>query len=190
MAATLCVSILAGTWFAVRTVLDPAAPVAPPPAVMTLGSFQEVSPPRALPALALTDLSGKPVTVADLAGKTVLLNLWATWCVPCVKEMPALDRLQKAMGGPAFQVVALSLDRGGAEQVRPFLDKLGLAGLPVLLDTGSASMSALSVRGLPTTLILDPQGRETARFEGAAEWDAPAMVAELKRRMGVPGKPA
>lgn len=181
IAAALCVVLFGGTWYAARALLT--VPEAPPQ-VVSLGSFKEVSPPKPLPALELTGLDGAPLPVESFRGRMTLLNVWATWCAPCVKEMPALERLQTQLGGPEFGVLALSVDRGGAHQVQPFLDKAGLTKLPIALDPPGAAMQALELRGLPTTLLLDAEGREVARFEGAAEWDAPAMVAELRKRMG------
>jgi len=181
IAATLSVALFGGTWYVTRALLTVPEP---PPQVVTLGAFTEVSPPRPLPALALTDLEGAPLAADALRGRLTLLNVWATWCAPCVKEMPALERLQSQLGGPGFAVVALSVDRGGAHQVKPFLEKAGLSRLTIALDQPGAAMQALELRGLPTTLLLDAEGREVARFEGAAEWDAPAMVADLRKRMG------
>ena len=182
IAATLCAVLFGGAWYAARALL--AVPEAAAPPVVALGAFKEVSPPKPLPVLAWTDLDGQPLPMEGLRGRMTLLNVWATWCAPCVKEMPALERLQAQLGGPGFGVLALSVDRGGAHQVKPFLDKTGLTRLPIALDMPGASMQALNLRGLPTTLLLDAEGREIARFEGAAEWDAPAMVAELRKRMG------
>lgn len=182
--AVVCAATLVGVFLVVRqnVGVETAAPD-----VVALGGFVPVDPPQPLPELALTDLDGRAVTGDVLAGRHVLLNLWATWCAPCVREMPALQRLQAALGGQGFRVVALSLDRGGAAQVKPFLDRIGVGGLDILLDPAGRSMQALAVRGLPTTFLLDPQGRQIARFEGGAEWDHADMVAELKRRMGQPG---
>ncbi|NYZ11880.1 TlpA family protein disulfide reductase [Azospirillum sp. RWY-5-1] len=183
IAAAVCAVLFGGTWYAMRALLTvPASPVSP--SVVSLGAFKEVSPPKPLPALAWTDLDGAPLPADAVRGRMTLLNVWATWCAPCVKEMPALERLQTQLGGPGFGVVALSVDRGGAHQVKPFLEKTGLSRLPIALDMPGAAMQALELRGLPTTLLLDAEGREIARFEGAAEWDGPAMVAELRKRMG------
>lgn len=180
IAAALCVVLFGGTWYATRALLT--VPEAPPQ-VVSLGAFRDVSPPKPLPAMAFTDLEGKPLPPDAFRGRMTLLNVWATWCAPCVKEMPALERLQTQLGGSGFGVMALSVDRGGAHQVKPFLEKAGLSRLPIALDQPGAAMQALELRGLPTTLLLDAEGREVARFEGAAEWDAPAMVEEIRKRM-------
>lgn len=133
---------------------------------------------------AFVDGQGRKVELADFAGRTVLLNLWATWCAPCVKEMPSLDRLQATLGGRDFQVVALSVDRGGRDTVEPFLRKLGIQNLEPYFDQPSASMSALGPRGLPTTLLVGPDGKELGRVEGDVEWDSPEVVAFLRKQIG------
>ncbi len=184
VAAILCVAVLGATWWTIHAFLgsesaataDPGAPQA-----AALGTFRTVAPPRPLPALAVTAMDGAPAEVAAAGGLTVL-NLWATWCAPCVKELPSLDRLQAAMAAEGVRVVALSVDRGGAAQVQPFLDRLEVRNLTVLLDPKADSMKALEVRGLPTTLLLDGDGREIARMEGGLEWDTPAMMADLRAR--------
>jgi hypothetical protein len=104
--------------------------------------------------------------------------------------MPSLDRLQAQLGGDAFQVVALSLDRGGKAAVEPFYTKTGVSHLALFLDPGSASMQALGLRGLPTTLLVDQEGRELGRVEGAVEWDSPEVMAFLRQRMGHGSGPA
>jgi hypothetical protein len=107
-----------------------------------------------------------------------------------VKEMPSLDRLQGQLGGDAFQVVALSLDRGGKTAVEPFYQKTGVKNLALYLDAGSASMQALGLRGLPTTLLIDAQGRELGRVEGAVEWDSPEVLTFLRGYTGRGAGPA
>jgi len=110
----------------------------------------------------------------------VVLNLWATWCVPCRKEMPALDRLQTSLGGRNFAVVPLSIDHGGRETVAKFYAEIGIRELPIYTDTSGEALRALGAVGLPTTLVLDRAGEEIARIVGPAEWDAPEVVEFLK----------
>lgn len=148
----------------------------------SLAPFTVTGAPEPAPGFPFTDRDGRPVTLADFRGKVVLLNLWATWCPPCIQEMPSLDRLQAQLGGADFQVVALSLDRGGAKLVLPFYEKAGIAHLPVYLDPPSAAMEALRSRGLPTTYLIDREGRVLGRLEGQAAWDAPAAM-DLVRRV-------
>ncbi len=136
--------------------------------------------PRAAPAFTLTDAEGAPVAPESFAGKGVVLNFWATWCPPCVAEMPALDRLHAALADQRIVVVAASQDRGGANVVRPFYERTGVQHLPVWLDPRGAAGRAFGIRGLPTTVVLNRTGREVARLEGEATWDAPAMMDRLR----------
>lgn len=159
-----------------------AGPAAP--ASGEMAAFRETRPPVPVAGFGFTDGDGRPVAIGDFAGRVVLLNLWATWCAPCVREMPALDRLQARLGGPGFEVVALSLDRGGRDQVAPFLERLGVGNLALYLDPGSAAMRELSPRGLPTTLLIDREGREVGRLEGAAEWDSPDALRLIRHYLG------
>jgi len=118
------------------------------------------------------DAEGKERTLADWRGKVVLLNLWATWCLPCRKEMPSLDRLQKQLGSDKFEVVALSVDRKGLDASRKFLDETKVERLGLYVDASARAISELRVVGLPATLLLDAQGREIGRLLGPAEWDS------------------
>ena len=142
-------------------------------------------PPRALPALSFADASGQVLTLDRIRAAHgdggVLLNLWATWCVPCVAEMPALDQLSRALAPAGVMVLTVSLDHGGAEQVRAFYAAHAIRSLPVLLDPHSASMAALGLDGIPTTLLVDRAGREVARVSGSVDWAAPAAAALVTR---------
>lgn len=139
---------------------------------------------QALPEFTFTDGEGAARSVADFAGQGLLLNFWATWCPPCVAEMPALDRLHALLKPEGFSVLALSSDRGGRAQVAPFYARVELRHLGIWLDPRGAAGRMLGVRGLPTSVIVDRQGREVARLEGAAEWDAPDMVAAIRDLIG------
>jgi thiol-disulfide isomerase/thioredoxin len=145
--------------------------------------------PAPMPELRFSDGEGQPLSLADFRGKVVLLNIWATWCVPCRKEMPTLDRLQAALGGTRFEVVALSIDRGRADVVRKFYAETGIQHLSVRVDSSSQAGFALATVGLPTTLLIDGGGRELGRLIGPAEWDAPEMVAFLKSMIEQEGAP-
>ncbi len=129
--------------------------------------------PEPLADIAFTDGTKAARTLKDFAGKTVLLNLWATWCTPCREEMPALDRLQKALGSDKFEVVALSIDRGGVDASRKFLDSIKVESLKLYVDATARAGGALKAVGLPTTLLVDGQGREIGRYIGPAAWDGP-----------------
>ena len=142
-------------------------------------------PPRTLQTLMVADGDGRKASALDqLRGKFVLLNIWATWCVPCRKEMPALDRLQERLGGPDFEVVALSVDKGGAEAVKGFYGQIGIWSLPVRVAVNSDEVLAvLGAYGLPTTLLVDRQGNEIARLVGPVDWDSKEMIDFLKKKI-------
>ena len=140
-------------------------------------------PPAAVPDLRFTGADGAEHGLADYAGRGVVLNLWATWCVPCVAEMAALDELaRRAPDGIA--VLALSSDRGGAAAVQRFYGERGIRTLPVLLDPRGAAARALGARGIPTTVLIDRAGQERARVEGAADWGAPSSVEAIRKLLG------
>jgi len=147
------------------------------------GKFIAISPPLPAPAATFNSRDGKPTRLADWRGHWVLLNLWATWCGPCVKEMPSLDRMQKAMGS-AITVVAISEDRGGMQVVEPFVTKLGVTSLTIGMDAPDGVLSHLKIRGLPTSFLIDPQGNIVAKFEGGSEWDAGPTLTTLKGMIG------
>jgi len=124
--------------------------------------------PRTLPAVSFKTLDGGVKSLADFAGRPLVLNFWATWCVPCVAELPELDHLSAT--DTAVRVVAVSADRTGAAAVRPFLAAHGLEHLTILLDPGSDAVHALGVFGFPTTLLIDSAGRLRGTLEGPAAW--------------------
>jgi len=138
--------------------------------------------PIALPEIAFQDGDGGTRRLAEFRGKVVLLNIWATWCGPCRHEMPTLDRLQAALGGGDFEVIALSIDRAGIDVVRAFYGELGLEHLGLYIDASGSVMDELSLFGLPTTLLIDREGREIGRLIGPTEWDAPEMLEFLRDR--------
>jgi thiol-disulfide isomerase/thioredoxin len=143
--------------------------------------------PQAVPDLSFVDGDGNQISLADFRGKVVVLNLWATWCAPCRHEMPGLDRLQAEHGGADLHVVALSLDRGEIGQIREFYDEVGVQSLGIYHDPKAAAGRALRAPGLPTTLVIDREGREVGRVLGPAEWDSEEAVALLKAIMGETG---
>jgi thiol-disulfide isomerase/thioredoxin len=146
---------------------------------MPLGRFIPASPPQPAPPVSFTDTAGKTVTLADFGGRVVLLNLWATWCVPCRHEMPSLVRLQTRFGDK-IAVLAVSQDFNGNKVVVPFIAKLGLTAIKTYLDPKSAVGRAFKVAGLPTTFLIDRQGRVRGRVEGEADWDSPRMLAVIE----------
>jgi thiol-disulfide isomerase/thioredoxin len=126
------------------------------------------------------DAAGRPVRIEDFRGKMVVLNLWAPWCVPCLQEMPSLDRLAARLPDKDFAVVAVTKDPVGASSSKRTFDRMGLKRLALYLDPDGKLGTELSVRGFPTTLILGRDGVPLAYREGAADWDADAMVARLE----------
>jgi peroxiredoxin len=142
-----------------------------------MAAFQPAEDPTPLPDVSFVDGDGTVRTLADFKGNGVVLNFWATWCVPCVAEMPALDRLRAHLAGRGIEVLALSSDRGGAAVVRAFFAKHGIEHLPVTLDQGLSAARALGVQGLPTTVLIDGTGRDRGRLVGAAEWDSQDAIA-------------
>ena len=165
-----------------------AAPAtAPPPFAGEMANLTVIDPRVPAPAVPFGDGNGGDLTLADWRGRVVLLNFWATWCGPCVREMPALDRLEAALGGPGFLVAAVSVDRQGAAVVLPWLERRGIDNLRPFLDSRSTLMGAMAVRGLPTTWIIDRSGRIAAMLEGAAEWDGPPARALIDFYLAEPG---
>ena len=137
--------------------------------------------PRAVPNLTFVDGKGAPRNLAQFRGKLVLLNVWATWCPPCRREMPTLERLQAQLGGPDFEVVALSIDRGGRAAVDSFFDEISVQALKIYVDPTTAVRNDLALTSFPTTLLIDRQGREIGRYTGGANWDSPEVVATLRK---------
>ena len=144
---------------------------------MTRLVFHAEPKPRVETAFA--DAAGAEVSFADWQGQVVFVNFWATWCPPCLKEMPAIDRLAAALDGEVA-VLAVSTDRGDPEKPRRWLEANGIENLPLYHDKGLRLARAAAILGQPTTLILDRQGREIARFQGDAEWDSPDAQAILR----------
>ena len=137
--------------------------------------------PRDIPEIRFADEEGHELTLADFRGRVALLNIWATWCVPCRKEMPTLDRLQARLGGKDFLVIALSIDREGVAPVKRFYQELKLEKLAIYVDPSGKRSRALAIPGVPTTLLIDRQAREIARKMGPAEWDGAEMVSLVER---------
>lgn len=147
-------------------------------------AMRVVDPPKQPPDIRFTASDGASKTLADFAGKGVVLNLWATWCGPCVAELPSLDALVETLAADNIAVVPLSSDRGGAAEVASYYKSHGIAHLGIWIDPDGAAMHALGARGIPTTLILDRQGRERARFEGGIDWADTTAVATIRKLTG------
>ncbi|HVB16787.1 MAG TPA: TlpA disulfide reductase family protein [Stellaceae bacterium] len=170
-----------GVWLVSPSRIPVATGSAPAPAAPAAFNFTPHAAPRPLPELHFTDASSRQLSLADFRGRLVLLNLWATWCVPCRKEMPTLDRLQARLGGPGFEVVALSIDRKGLEAVQPFYQELGLKALRTYVDESGRAAREIDAPGVPTTLLIDREGREIGRVVGPAEWDSPQAEAVIRK---------
>ena len=138
-----------------------------------------IEPPVAAPAISFLDADGASHTLNEYRGSGVVLNLWATWCAPCVAELPSLDALAGKLAGQGVVVLALSSDHGGAAAVRRFYQEHGIKTLAILLDPQGAAMRALGVNGIPATFLLDEKGLERARQEGGENWVSPAIVARV-----------
>ena len=137
-----------------------------------MAAFVTKKTPEALPDITFNDGAGKELKLSDFKGRTILLNLWATWCAPCREEMPALNRLQQELGSDAFEVVALSLDRQGLEASKKFLDEVKANALKVYIDATAKQGTALKLVGMPTTILINKDGLEVGRLAGPAEWDS------------------
>jgi thiol-disulfide isomerase/thioredoxin len=156
----------------------PATADGPPLKGRFADAFQIPETPQPAPTASFQTRDGKAVTLADFKGQVVLVNFWATWCAPCVEEMPTLDALQQAMGGKAFQVLAVSEDRGGLNTVEPFLrQKLNLQALDIYLDSDGALAQDFGLRGMPTTYLLNADGKVVGKLEGPADWNSDAARA-------------
>ncbi len=166
-----------------------AAAALKPLAVGHMAPFQASEAPRRLADLAFVGPDGAAASLGDFAGRTVLVNLWATWCKPCRQEMPALDRLAQEEGGDDFAVIPVNIDLGNEGLPARFLAEIGAAALPLYLDPDWAAFNAIKgiglIRGgLPTTILLDGAGCTLGLLEGPAEWDsddAKALLAAARR---------
>jgi thiol-disulfide isomerase/thioredoxin len=170
-----------GTLAAALVARKPRAAEALDPLSGAIEPFDHPAPP---PPITFLGADGQSHTLAEFAGHGMVVNLWATWCGPCVEEMASLDAASRALAPSDIAILPLSSDRGGADVVRAFFKTHNIAGLPVLLDPKSAAVHAWNARGIPTSLIIDKQGRAVAKVEGAADWSSPAAIALVRRLAG------
>ena len=159
---------------------DRAGDAAVPPISGTVRNFTPTNPRRPAPIEPFYDAAGNEISLQGFGDKVVLLNLWATWCAPCIKELPSLDRLQAQLGGDRFQVVAVSVDRRGVEAVRPFFEKLGIGHLAIYVEPKDRLAQAIGLQVLPSTILIGPHGLMAGKLIGAAEWDAPEALALVR----------
>jgi thiol-disulfide isomerase/thioredoxin len=150
----------------------------------SVDDLEDMPPGATLPAFQFFTPDNQARTLADYRGRGVVLNLWATWCGPCVAELPTLDQLAMAVAADNIVVLPLSSDAGGAASVRAFYDGHDIEHLPVLLDPGGAITQAWQVPGIPVTVIFDRSGHPRARLVGSADWSTPAAVARVKALCG------
>lgn len=174
--------ITAAVGVASRTPLFSVSPVfAASEAVKTKsGTFVWHETPKPLPQTVFKDAADADQTLAKFPGKVLVVNFWATWCAPCVKEMPTLNALQAKLGGPEFQVLAISQDREGAKVAQPFFEKNDWKDLNFYVEKMGRFSKDANLRGLPTTLIIDKSGKEVARVEGESKWDSPEVEKTLR----------
>jgi thiol-disulfide isomerase/thioredoxin len=173
------------------TACRPAVELAQKLAPLARGEVAAVNVAKAplkLPDLAFSDDGGKPLTLAHWRGRTVLLNLWATWCVPCRKEMPALDALQQRLGGPGFEVVTINIDTRDPDKPKAWLKEVGIQKLAYYADPAAKTFQDLKAVGrsfgMPTTLLIDPQGCEIGTIAGPAEWASEDAIKLIQAALG------
>lgn len=138
--------------------------------------------PVPLPKINIIDPTGKEIPLTSFQNKTVVLNVWATWCAPCIREMPSLDRLAGHLNSSSAVVLAVSQDRGGQAVIRPFLERLGVKNLKAFGDPSGKLSRDLGIRGLPSTFIISPGGAIISRVEGAIEWDSPDVIDYIRNQ--------
>jgi thiol-disulfide isomerase/thioredoxin len=182
LAAVYGIATLAGNPAALaacRPAVERAKQVAPL-ARGEVAAFAPATRPLAIPALSFADASGTAHKLAEWRGRTVLFNLWATWCVPCRKEMPALDALQRTLGGPNFEVVTVNIDTRDPAKPKAWLQEVGIGTLAYYADPSAKVFQELKTVGravgLPTTLLIDPAGCEIGHLAGPAEWGSEDAV--------------
>lgn len=151
-----------------------------------VAAFVVHAEPHDVPSFTFTAGDGAETSLEPWKGKVVLVNLWATWCGPCRKEMPSLDRLKSKLGGADFDVVAIATDRGDMEKPRVFLQEIGAETLKLYHDPTGKLPANLKAFGMPTTLLIDRNGKEIGRLVGPAEWDSLEAVALIEAAIAAP----
>jgi thiol-disulfide isomerase/thioredoxin len=182
LALVSCLSLAPGLWSVNRAIASE------PPAVGgAMQQFSFTDPPRPVPQKPFLAGDGSEVTLQDFKGHVLLVNFWATWCAPCVRELPSLDNLQRRLAGEGLLVLAVSQDRGGAKVAAPFLKKLGVDHVGLFLDPKMTLGRAFGVRALPWTILIDRNGRMVGQLAGYAEWDSDEAVALVRHYLGTKG---
>ncbi len=170
-------------WLALDEPQLAASGGARPPLAGSVANFTPFDPPRPIEQAGFVDGEERALTLGDFEGRVLLVNFWASWCAPCKAEMPSLDRLEAEMGGEDFQVVAVSVDEGGLPAVDRFYSMLGLENLETYLDPTGKFANALKLTALPTTVLVDRDGRALGALVGPAEWDSPEAKALIRYYM-------
>jgi thiol-disulfide isomerase/thioredoxin len=191
LAAVIIIGVAA---LATREASDPPSPDAPPEAAMpskapaksNFGQIVWHESPVSAPATVFQDGFGAEISLLAFKGKVLVVNFWATWCAPCVKEMPTLDALQEKLGGPEFEVLAISQDREGARVAKAFMDTNQWTNLALYTEPGARFAKDASLRGLPTSLVIDKLGNEIGRVEGDTDWGSPEIEQSLRDLIGAP----
>jgi thiol-disulfide isomerase/thioredoxin len=166
-------STLAATAWPRKPIAETLAPLAE--------ALEKLNPPSALPDGVFVTSDGTSHHLSEFKGHGMVVNMWATWCAPCVAEMPSLETLSKALAPADIAVLPLSSDRGGADAVRAWYQAHDITALPILLDPKGAMARAFNARGIPTTVIINTAGQVVARLEGAADWSAPEAQVLIRK---------
>ena len=168
--------ILAANFFALRT--EPK--IANPPIEGSMIKFVASDPPIPVPDTLFIGVDGETIKLADYKGRLILMNIWATWCVPCIRELPSIESLASSVNDPRFMVQLVSIDRGGAQVHKPFLENLGITGIASASDPKAGLLRALKEPGVPVTVLINSEGLMVGRLIGDAHWDSPAARLLIK----------
>ena len=144
-------------------------------------TFDADGPRRPVPQTGILDLAGNTRYLGEFQGRVVMVNIWATWCAPCRRELPSLLRLEDALSDDGFRLITIATDRRGAAVVGPFLEAHGASSLLTYLDPDGEAYESLGAEAIPTTILLDRRGREIGRHRGAVQWDNPITVANIRQ---------
>ena len=149
-------------------------------AIESIKGFQVTTPPKLYTELNFNNAEGAKKNLADYLGQGIVLNLWATWCLPCVKEMPQLNQLQKKLVNDKIEVLAISVDREGTSLIERFFNTNKINNLEILADNSGKILKKTKTKGLPTTLLINANGREIGRILGVLEWDSENVIDLLR----------
>lgn len=152
--------------------------------VVAIESLMKAEPARVLPEADLVAPDGAKTRLSAYAGKPLVLTFWASWCAPCLRELPTLARFKPRAEAAGINVATVSEDKEGAAVAKGYMDGNGLGALPLFVDPDGELAKALGVKGLPTTLIIDAEGREVARIQAEADWSGPDVVSVISTVLG------